>query len=242
MAVDPRFNMTMEHASSAELDAGLRSHMLKVYNLMALGVAFTGAVCFYVATNFALLQTLANSYIIFLVALLAAGFIAPKVIMTKSIAAAQGAFWVYAAILAFAVSPMVAMYLQESPILVARAFFITAGMFAGASLFGYTTKKNLSGMGQFLMMASIGLLIAIVVNAFFVESTAFGLLISCAVVLLMAGMTAYDTQNIKSMYFTAGSAEEAKRLSIMGALHLYSSFVIMFVHVLNILGVMGGDE
>ncbi|MDX1739194.1 MAG: Bax inhibitor-1/YccA family protein [Alphaproteobacteria bacterium] len=242
MAVDPRFNMTMERAASdAAVDAGLRSYMLRVYNLMALGVAFTGAVCLYVASNMALLQSLASAHLILFFAVLGAGFIIPKVIMTKSLAAAQGAFWVYAGLLALMVSPMVALYLNQSPMIVARAFFITAGMFAGVSLFGYTTKKDLSGWGRFLMMASIGLLIALVVNFFFGSST-IGLFLSVGVVLLMAAMTAYETQEIKSMYFAAESEDQAKRFAIMGALNLYGSFVIMFVHVLNILGVMNSDD
>ena len=242
MAVDPRFNMTIERgASDSEIDAGLRSHMLKVYNLMALGVGFTGLVCFFVASNLQLLQTLAPLSLIFMLGALGVGWFAPKVIMSKSMGAAQGMFWAYAALLALAIAPMVASYLQIHPMLVARAFFITAGMFAGASLFGYTTKKNLSGIGQFMVMAMIGMLILMVVNIF-LGSSLLSLGISFAMVILLAGMTAWETQEIKSMYLSAPSQEVAQRMGILGALQLYSSFVIMFIHVLNILGIMNSDD
>jgi len=133
------------------------------------------------------------------------------------------------------------MYLHVDPMMVARAFFITAGMFAGASLFGYTTKKNLSGIGQFMVMAMIGMLILMVVNIF-LGSTLLSLGISFAMVILLAGMTAWETQEIKSMYLSAPSQEVAQRMGILGALQLYSSFVIMFIHILNILGIMRGEE
>ncbi len=242
MAVDPRFNMTIERdASNAEIDAGLRSHMLKVYNLMALGVGVTGLICFFVATNMALLQALMPISFVFLLASIGVGWFAPKVIMSKSMGAAQGMFWAYAALLALGIAPMVAMYLNTNPMIVARAFLISAGMFAGASLVGYTTKKNLSGMAQFMMMAMIGLFILMLVNIF-LGSTLLSLGVSFAMVILLAGMTAYETQEIKSMYLSAPSEEVARRLGIMGALQLYSSFVIMFIHVLNILGIMNSDD
>jgi FtsH-binding integral membrane protein len=115
-------------------------------------------------------------------------------------------------------------------------------MFAGASLFGYTTKKDLSGLGRFFLMAMIGFLVAMLVNVFFVESTGFSLLLSFGVVILFAGVTAYETQMIKTMYTDAYGDGTVSRMAIFGAFILYGSFVTMFIHILNILAILRGEE
>jgi len=126
--------------------------------------------------------------------------------------------------------------------MVFRAFLITAVTFGATSLAGYVTKRNLSGFGSFFMMASIGIIVAMLVNAFFVGSTMFSLLVSVAVVLLFAGVTAWETQQIKEQYVEGDLPVAARGKSIIGALQLYGSFVTLFVHILNILGIMRSNN
>jgi FtsH-binding integral membrane protein len=130
------------------------------------------------------------------------------------------------------------MYGQIDPMLIARAFFITAGAFAGLSLFGYTTKRNLAPIGAFLCMATFGLLIAMLVNVFFIQSTGFDWLISGGVVLIFSGLTAYETQMIKKMYYESDGADVTTRKAIFGAFMLYGAFVTLFIWILHILGMM----
>ena len=131
-------------------------------------------------------------------------------------------------------APMFYLYTGDSMV---RVFFITAGAFAGMSLLGYTTKKDLSAMGRFLAMATIGLLIALLVNIFLLQSSGFHLILSFVVVGVFAGLTAYETQVIKNMYYAGDGNEIAKRKSIFGAFMLYGSFVTMFIWLLQIFGI-----
>ena len=163
------------------------------------------------------------------------GFIAPRVMMTGSMAMAHGAFWVYAALWGALMSPMFLLYTGDSMI---RVFFITAATFAGVSLYGYTTKRNLAPLGAFFMMATIGILIALLVNVFLLQSELFHLGLSIVVVLVFSGLTAYETQMIKNMYYAGDSSEVTSRKSIFGAFALYGSFVTLFVWLLSIFGVM----
>jgi FtsH-binding integral membrane protein len=246
MALNPnQFATRAGTVDQAEIDAGLRSYMLRVYNYMALGVAFTGAIVLFMAMNPNLMVTLAvgpMKWVLF-AAVIGMGFFSPKIISMKSTGAAHAFYWVYCALWGVMISPMVAFFLQSTggTMDVARAFFITAGMFAGSSLFGYVTKRDLSGMGRFLMMATIGLLIAMLVNLFFVESTGFSLMLSIGVVLVFAAITAYDTQNIKNMYMENMGDEAVTRFALFGALQLYGTFVVMFIHILNILAILRGE-
>ncbi|MDH3472120.1 MAG: Bax inhibitor-1/YccA family protein [Rhodospirillales bacterium] len=230
--------MTPAQARAAEIDVGLREYMLRVYNYMALGVAFTGAIAMVVATNAALVQTVASIFWVLFIAILGLGWVAPRIMMSKSIMAAQACFWVYAALWGAVIGPTLWVYGQIDPILVPKAFFITAGAFAGMSLFGYTTKKNLAPIGAFLAMATFGILIALLVNVFFVQSVGFDLVLSIIVVLVFSGLTAYETQMIKNMYYEADGQEVATRKAIFGAFLLYGSFVTLFVWILHLLGVM----
>jgi FtsH-binding integral membrane protein len=230
--------MTPAQARAAEIDVGLREYMLRVYNYMALGVAFTGAIAMVVATNDALVQTVASIFWVLFIAILGLGWVAPRIMMSKSIMAAQACFWVYAALWGAVIGPTLWVYGQIDPILVPKAFFITAGAFAGMSLFGYTTKKNLAPIGAFLAMATFGILIALLVNVFFVQSVGFDLVLSIIVVLVFSGLTAYETQMIKNMYYEADGQEVATRKAIFGAFLLYGSFVTLFVWILHLLGVM----
>ncbi|WP_119167803.1 Bax inhibitor-1/YccA family protein [Algihabitans albus] len=242
MASPDRRYMTRNQAEVAQIDEGLRSYMLRVYNYMSLGVAFTGAIAMMVAMNPAMVQALSGGlFWVLFIGILGLGWFAPKVMMTKSVAAAQACFWAYAALWGALLGPMFYAYLAVDPMLIPQAFFITAGTFAGMSLLGYTTKKNLGPMGAFLAMATIGLLIAMLVNVFFLQSSGFELILSIGVVLVFSGLTAYETQMIKNMYYEADGAEVQTRKSIFGAFMLYGAFVVMFIHILNILAILRGD-
>ncbi|WP_299623231.1 Bax inhibitor-1/YccA family protein [Pelagibius sp.] len=228
--------MTQTQADAAQIDEGLRKYMLGVYNYMALGVAFTGIVALFVATQPALLQAIALSpfrWVLF-GGILLMGFVAPRIIMTGSMAVAHGSFWVYAALWGALMSPMFLVYTGDSMV---RVFFITAAAFAGTSLYGYTTKRNLAPLGAFFMMATIGILVALLVNIFILQSELFHLGLSIVVVLVFAGLTAYETQMIKNMYYEGDGNEVATRKSIFGAFMLYGSFVTMFIWLLSIFGV-----
>ena len=242
MALTPdRRYMNRSQADVALVDEGLRSYMLRVYNYMSLGVAFTGAVAMIVAMSPALVQGVSSLIWVFFIGILGLGFFAPRIMMSKSMTLAQLCFWVYAAMWGALMGPMFYVYGNLDPMLIVRAFLITGGTFAGVSLFGYVTKRNLSGFATFFMMASIGLVIAIVVNALFVQSIGMSLLTSVAVVLLFSGITAWETQMIKSMYFESDGHDVTSRKAIFGAFVLYGSFVTLFVHILNILGIMRGE-
>lgn len=242
MAVGPdrRFQMrtdslTRAGAEAAQIDVGLRQYMLRVYNYMALGVAGTGIVAMLIAQNPAIMQAIVGGpmkWVLF-IGILGLGFMAPKIMMTKSVGAAQACFWVYAAMWGALIAPMFFAYTQDS---IARAFFITAAAFAGMSLFGYTTKRDLSAMGRFLVMASIGVLIALVVNIF-VQSSGLHLIMSFLVPVIFAGLTAFETQQIKSWYYESDAGEVSQRKAIFGAFMLYGSFVTMFIWILQLVGV-----
>ena len=228
-------SMTRSQAEAAAIDVGLRDYMLRVYNYMALGVALTGIVAMLVASNQMAMQAIAlgpAKWVLF-IGILGLGFFAPRIMMSKSVGIAQLLFWVYAAMWGALIAPMFYLYTQDS---IARAFFITAGAFAGMSLFGYTTKRDLSAMGRFLLMAAIGAVIAVVVNLF-VQSSGLHLLMSILIPVIFAGLTAWETQQIKSWYYESDAGDVATRKSIFGAFLLYGSFVTIFVWLLQLLGV-----
>ena len=232
--------MTHAQAEAAQIDVGLRKYMLGIYNYMSLGVAFTGAVSLLVAMNPAIMQAIALGpfkWVLF-IGIIGMGFLAPRIMMNGSVMSAQACFWVYAALWGALLSPILYAYTGAD---IARAFFITAGAFAGMSLLGYTTKKDLTAIGRFLAMATIGILIALLVNIFLLQSTGFHLILSIVVVVVFAGLTAYETQQIKNMYYEGDGGEVAMRKSIFGAFLLYGAFVTMFIWILNIIGMMRGE-
>lgn len=229
-------------ARGAVIDEGLRQYMLGVYNYMALAVAATGIVSFFVASSPPLVMAIAGTPIIWVLfaAILGIGFFAPRVIFNGSRGAAHALFWVYAAAWGLVIAPMLYSFrMADAAIDIYRAFFITATVFGAMSLWGYTTKRDLSGFGSFFVMATVGLLVAIIVNVIFFQSTMASLVTSGLVVVLFSGVTAYETQMIKSLYTEGGAMNE--RASIFGAFALYGSFVTLFIHILNILGIMRGD-
>jgi|TARA_R110002072_G_scaffold121684_2_gene255836 hypothetical protein len=239
MAFGPnRTVMSRTQAAQAEMDLGLRAYMLRVYNYMSLGIALTAIISFFFASSQELLQLALSLKWILFIGLLGLGFIAPRLMMTKSVAIAQISYWAYASLWGILIAPMMAAYAAMDPMLIVRAFAITAGTFAGMSLVGYTTKKNLSGLGGFFTMATIGILIALLINVFFVQSSGLSLIISIGVVLLFSGMTAYETQMIKSMYYEDDAGDTLAKKAVFGAFMLYGSFITLFIYILSILGIM----
>lgn len=222
---------------ASEIDAGLRAHMNKVYGLMSVGMAITGGVAWAIGTNDAMVNAIFATplkwVVMFLplVMVFAFGALIPRL----SVAAAQLFFYVYAAAMGLSLSFIFAVYTSTS---IATTFFVTAIAFAGLSLYGYLTKKDLSAMGTFLMMGLIGLLVASVVNIF-LASSALAFAISSIGVLIFAGLTAYDTQTIKNTYLQhaqMGDQDWLGKAAIMGALNLYLDFINMFMFLLSFLG------
>ena len=233
-------------AKASELDAGLRAYMLKVYNLMALGVAGTGVLTMVMAMNPQLTYQLAVGpmrWVLFFM-LLGMGWFSPKIMTMRSASTAYIYFAAYCALWGVMISPWILMFLQtpEGIMDIARAFFITAGAFAGLSLYGYSTKKDLGPMAAFAGMAVFGLIIAGLVNMIFFEySSGFSLFFSVATVGLFAIITAFQVQQIKSMYSQNYGSGVVERYAIFGALQLYGSFVVMFIHILSIIGIMRSE-
>lgn len=225
---------TGTRASSATLDMGLRAHMLKVYNYMASALALTGVVAMGVASSETMLQAIYGSPLSIVVMLAPFGFMLALSfgINKMSTTTAQAVFWAFAFTMGLSMASIFITYTGTS---IARVFFISASMFAGMSLYGYTTKRDLSGFGSFLMMGLIGLVIAMVVNIF-LQSSALHFIISAAGVLIFVGLTAYDTQKIKSIYSAADSSTTAAKKAIMGALTLYLDFINLFLMMLRLFG------
>jgi FtsH-binding integral membrane protein len=226
--------MSQAQAEVAAVDVGLRAYMLRVYNYMCVALALSGAVAFFVSTSPAMQQAIFGTplmWVVFLAPLGLVFFLSAR-IAKMSATAAQTTFWIFAALMGMSLASIFIAYTPES---ITRVFFITAGAFAGLSMVGYTTKKDLSGMRTFLFMGVIGLIIAMVVNMF-LGSSLLQLGISMIGVLIFAGLTAYDTQQIKLLYYEADGEEVAAKKSIMGALKLYLDFLNMFIFLMHILG------
>ena len=237
MADYQTINAGRASAGYAAIDEGLRAHMNKVYGLMSVGMLLTGLVAWAVGTNDQLLGMIFGSPLKWVVmfAPLAVVFAFGAMIGRMSAAAAQLVFYGFAALMGLSISYIFAVYTGVS---IAQTFLVTAIAFAGLSLYGYTTKKNLSGMGTFLMMGLIGLIVASIVNIF-LASSAVAFAISVIGVLIFAGLTAYDTQSIKNTYIAhaqAGDQEWLGKSAIMGALNLYLDFLNLFMFLLQFMG------
>ncbi|MBT6328307.1 MAG: Bax inhibitor-1/YccA family protein [Kordiimonadaceae bacterium] len=228
--------------SAAEIDEGLRAYMLTVYNYMASALALTGLAAYVTANTPAVLEMFYT---------MEGGFLAPTMlgyiamfsplafilvinfgINKMQASTVQMIFWAFAVVMGISLSNILLMYTGTS---VAKTFFVTAAAFGSLSLYGYTTKKNLTGMGSFLIMGLFGLIIASVVNIF-MQSSAMEFIISVAGVLIFAGLTAYDTQRIKLMYLENDHSETHTKKAIMGALSLYLDFINMFLFLLRFMG------
>jgi uncharacterized protein len=224
----------------AARDAGLRSYMLSVYNYMASGVLLTGIVALGFA-NSSLINLLVSPEsgsptLLFWVALFAPLGLVMWIswgINRISTGTAQALFWAIAALIGVQFSSLFLVYTGVS---IAQTFFAVAAAFMGLSLFGYTTKKDLSGWGSFLIMGVVGIFVALLINMF-LRSPALDLAISAIGVLVFAGLTAYDTQKIKSVYFSvAGHGEAMAKTAVLGALNLYLDFINMFLFLLRFMG------
>jgi FtsH-binding integral membrane protein len=227
----------------AQIDEGLRAHMNKVYGLMSVAMVVTAGVAWAVGTSDALLavfrdpETLRPNILgwVVMFAPLAMVFAFGALLNRMSAAAAQVFFYAFAAVMGLSLAWIFKVFTGVS---IAQTFLITAIAFAGLSLYGYVTKRDLSGMGTFLMMGLIGLLVAMVVNIF-LASSALAFAISVIGVLIFAGLTAYDTQNIKNTYIqhaVNGDQEWLGKAAIMGALNLYLDFINLFIMLLRLLG------
>ncbi len=237
--------------ADAAIDQGLRAYMIKVYNLMGMGLLITGlaavATIMLATTSTPTAYQIANGtyltgfgYALFasplkwvvILAPLAAVFFLSFRVQSMSVSAAQTTFWVYAGLVGLSLSSLFLVYTTAS---ISQTFFATAAAFGALSLYGYTTKRDLTAMGSFLIMGVFGLVIAMLINIF-LQSSALAFAVSAIGVLIFAGLTAYDTQKIKEMYFEGDDQLVAGRKSIMGALTLYLDFINLFMFLLQFMG------
>lgn len=229
-------------ARSVGIDQGLRAYMQKVYSYMAGGLALTGAAA--VATfNMAVTSdgtltafgnTIFHGPMMWVLILASLGLVMflSFGIQRMSVATAQLSFWAYAAIMGMSFASLGLVYTHGS---IARVFFITAATFASTSLYGYTTKRDMTGFGSFLFMGLIGIIIASVVNIF-LQSSAMNFALSVIGVLLFTGLTAWDTQQIKTMYYSTSGEASLGKSAIIGALRLYLDFINLFMSLLRLFG------
>ena len=223
--------------ASNEIDVGLRAHMNKVYALMSIGLFLTGGVAYIVGNNETLVMSLFTgmSRWVVMFAPLIVVFAMGSMINRLRASTAQLIFYGFSALMGLSISYIFMIYTSVS---IAQTFLVTAIAFAGLSLYGYTTKRDISGMGSFLIMGVIGLIVASIINIW-MQSPALMYAISILGVLIFAGLTAYDTQKIKNTYIQMarnGQSEWIEKSAIMGALSLYLDFLNMFMFLLHLFG------
>jgi FtsH-binding integral membrane protein len=257
------FGRTAGRVDTAAVDAGLRSYMLKIYNYMSIGLAITGLAALGVymfavtgdaslaaksatgasialkggqyLTQFGVALFVSPLKWVFMLAPLAMVFVISFGINRLKPATAQMLFWAFSALMGISLSSIFLVFTHTS---IVRVFFITAASFGALSLFGYTTKRDMTGMGSFLMMGLFGIIIASLVNIF-IASSALQFVVSVAGVLVFAGLTAYDTQRLKNDFiygYASQDGEIAERAAITGALSLYLNFINLFTLLLQLLG------
>jgi len=235
------YGMGASRADVGAIDEGLRAYMLQVYNYMAIGLAVTGIVAFGAfsmavsggqLTGFGQAIYMSPLKWVIMLAPLGMVMLFSFRINSMSLGAAQLTFWAFAALMGLSLSSIFLVFTGQS---ITRVFFITAASFGALSLYGYTTKKDLSAWGSFLFMGLIGIIIASVVNIF-LASSALQFAISVIGVLVFAGLTAYDTQQIKEMYSSYDDGSTAGRKAISGALRLYLDFINLFMMLLQLFG------
>ena len=227
-------NFTTTARTGAQVDVGLRNYMLRVYNYMATGLGLTGLTAYFVAITPSLFNAIYGTPLYWVIALAPLGFVfyLSARLHKISFAKAQTVFWIFSGVMGLSMAYIFIAFTGAS---IARVFFITAGTFAGMSLYGYTTKKDLTGWGSFLFMGLIGIIIAMIVNIF-LQSGMLSFIISCVGVLVFVGLTAYDTQRIKEMYYASDHPEISGKKAIMGALKLYLDFINLFIMLLHLFG------
>jgi FtsH-binding integral membrane protein len=241
---DPQLGGTPQAAATVgrtdvAFDAGLRSYMVSVYNYMTSGILLTGIIALLVAESGLVMslinqQTGAPSLLGYVVMFAPLGIVLwlSFGVHRLSTGAAQALYWAYAALMGVSLSTIFLVYTQGS---IALTFFATAAAFASLSLYGYTTKRDLSPIGTFLIMGLVGLIVASIVNLFWLNDT-FSLVIAALGVLIFAGLTDYDTQKIKNMYFEVANSDFRGKAVVMAALTLYLDFINMFLFLLRFLG------
>lgn len=214
-------------------DAGLRNHMIKVYNHMAVGLGISGAISAVVMSSPEIAKIVMSLSIVWLIAMLAMVFLVLPKMMRMTEANAKLSFYAYAVILGLAISPIFLQYTGES---VARAFFLSAATFLSFSIYGYTTKRDLTSVGTFAIIGVWSVFFASIINIF-LGSNQLMFITSIIAVVASIGLTAYDTQKIKQVYFqVAHDTSMVSKAAILGALQLYFDFVYMFINLLQILG------
>lgn len=230
-------NRTSSFASSTatSYDAGLRTYMVQVFNFMAVATGISGLVAFLVANSPALMSLIFGTPLMYVFMLAPIGFVwyFSSKINSISTAKAKSFLWIFSGLMGVSMASIFVVYTGTS---IARVFFITASVFGAMSLYGYTTKKDLTALGSFLIMGVFGLIIASIVNLF-LHSSALQFGLSLIGVFLFIGLTAYDTQRIKRNYYQfAGNQEMVAKAAIMGALSLYMDFINLFMMLLHFFG------
>jgi len=229
------FSSAPSRASSSTFDPALRDYMVKVYNLMSIALVISGAVAFLVANSPALLNVIYGTALKWVIMFAPLGFVIYINARINSISAqkAKTYLWIFSALMGASISWILVAYTASS---VARVFFITSAVFGSMSIYGYSTKKDLTSLGSFLFMGLIGIIIASIVNIF-LHSSALHFAISFIGVLIFVGLTAYDTQSIKRQFYALGGAgETANKAAILGALRLYLDFVNLFIMLIQFFG------
>lgn len=220
-------------SQASTFDAGLKAHMQRIYNRMTMGVLITAVVAYFVGNSQTLLTLFLGgpqAFVVMLAPLAVVWFGFNPAKMSSN--GMRNAFILLSALYGISFAAIFQVFTGES---IARAFFIATGMFAGLSIYGYTTKKSLSGLASFAMMGIWGALILGLINIF-VQSSAMGNIVSVISIIAFAGMTAWETQNMKEIYSPRADAEMISRMSWLGSLNLYISFVAMFQSILHLLG------
>jgi FtsH-binding integral membrane protein len=230
-----RTSFASSRTSSTTTDAGLREHMISVYNNMSVALGISGAVAFIVASSPALMQLFFGSSLSIVVMLAPLGFVFFFMHKIQGISAAKAKnyLWTFAVLMGISLS---AIFLSYTGTSIARTFFIAASTFGAMSIYGYTTKKDLTAMGSFLIMGLFGIILAMIINIF-LQSSALEFAISAIGVLIFIGLTAYDTQKIKRNYYQfAGNQEASTKMAVVGALTLYMDFINLFLMMLHFMG------
>ena len=229
------FSFASAASKSTTYDASLREYMLKVYNHMSVALGISGLIALLTASSPALMALIFGSPLAWVVMLAPLGFVFFFSYKLNSISAqkAKTYLWIYAALMGLSLSTIFIAYTAAS---VTRVFFITASVFGAMSLYGYTTKKDLTSMGSFLMMGLFAIIISMIVNIF-LKSPALYFAISIIGSLIFIGLTAYDTQRIKQTYYQfAGNSEISNKMAVVGALNLYMDFINLFIMLLRLFG------
>ena len=236
---------TVAPSQTRAMDQGLRSYMLKVYNMMASGILLTAVIAYFAGTSEAFLNLVLKQgengavgvsllgYVCMFAPLAMVLFMMAK-LRTMSTQTLAMTFWAYATLMGLSLFSIFLVYTQVS---ILKVLFVTAGTFGLLSMYGYTTKRDLTSMASFLMVGCFALILVSLVNILLLHSSMLDMMLSCVGVLVALGFTAYNTQTLKDNYYsTAGSPDLAKRASILGALQLYMDFVMLFVNLLRLMG------